>query len=231
MTADTRRDSRKGEVNPYLLLCRASGEGTQDFRLVRDEAGVFAFYEEMCGRDQDKSLDSIVKTFRDPDYWSHEGQAFSLELYCAQFEVWKVLPDEVSLAGSESATLLHAAEAVCWFDWSGNDPDAVACIERLRNALIPRSMVTAPDPICKHPHILRGYARKHDTAWCDDCGKLTWASDGLIPANATEKDDYGDWCRTRVIAWGCKAEADRGAKCARPCGHCPMSITPRDGRD
>jgi hypothetical protein len=28
-----------------------------------------------------------------------------------------------------------AAERVCWFDWSGNDADAVAAIEELRRAL------------------------------------------------------------------------------------------------
>lgn len=28
-----------------------------------------------------------------------------------------------------------AAERVCWFDWSGNDPDAVAAIEQLRRAI------------------------------------------------------------------------------------------------
>ena len=33
--------------------------------------------------------------------------------------------------------LEDAARAVVWFDWSGNDSDAVAAIERLREALKP----------------------------------------------------------------------------------------------
>ncbi len=32
-------------------------------------------------------------------------------------------------------TALEAARAVCWFDWSGNDDDAVAAIERLRQEI------------------------------------------------------------------------------------------------
>ncbi len=30
-------------------VCRASGEGTHNFRLCDDEADVMAFYEETCG--------------------------------------------------------------------------------------------------------------------------------------------------------------------------------------
>lgn len=85
-----------------LYLCRASGEGTQDFRVCADEAAVFAFYEEMAGRDQDDTLDSITKTFADSDYWSCEGRAFSMDLYCAKFEVWKVDPNELVTARPEA---------------------------------------------------------------------------------------------------------------------------------
>lgn len=31
--------------------------------------------------------------------------------------------------------VLAIAEDVCWFDWSGNDPDAVHAIDQLRLAL------------------------------------------------------------------------------------------------
>jgi hypothetical protein len=34
-----------------------------------------------------------------------------------------------------NAALTRAAEAVVWFDWSGNDDDAVRAIEKLRAAL------------------------------------------------------------------------------------------------
>lgn len=33
------------------------------------------------------------------------------------------------------SSLRSAAERVCWFDWSDNDPDAVHAIDRLRLAL------------------------------------------------------------------------------------------------
>lgn len=82
-----------------LFLCRASGEGTQDFRLCKDEAAVFAFYEEMGGRDQDGTLNSITESFADIDqYWTCDGRSFSIDLYMAQFEVWKVSPIELALS-------------------------------------------------------------------------------------------------------------------------------------
>lgn len=87
---------RSGDV----YLCRASGEGSQDFRVCADEAAVFAFYEEMTGRDQDGTLDSITKSFGDSDYWGSEGRAFHLDLYMAKFEVWKVEAREISFTPS-----------------------------------------------------------------------------------------------------------------------------------
>lgn len=38
-------------------------------------------------------------------------------------------------AQQDGAGIREAAKAVCWFDWSGNDSDAVAAIDRLRRAL------------------------------------------------------------------------------------------------
>lgn len=35
----------------------------------------------------------------------------------------------------ENDRLRAAAERVCWFDWSGNDSDAVAAVDALREAL------------------------------------------------------------------------------------------------
>jgi hypothetical protein len=42
---------------------------------------------------------------------------------------------ELSNAQVKIRRLLAAAEMVCWFDWSGNDPDAVAAVETLRQEL------------------------------------------------------------------------------------------------
>ena len=98
----------KGDV----FLCRASGEGTQDFRICADEAAVFAFYKEMCGEDEDGTIDSITKSFADVDrYWNCEGRAFSLDLYMAQFEVWKVDASELALR-SPRAPLFVPNEAM-----------------------------------------------------------------------------------------------------------------------
>jgi len=39
---------------------------------------------------------------------------------------------------AEIERLRAAAERVCWFDWSGNDDDAVAAVEELRRVLEPK---------------------------------------------------------------------------------------------
>lgn len=99
------KQSDKPDTLPagMLFLCRASGEGTQDFRVCKDQEAVFAFYEEMCGKDQDGTIDSIKDTFADSDHWSGDGyNSFSLDLYMAQFEVWKVDAKEVSAPLPES---------------------------------------------------------------------------------------------------------------------------------
>ncbi len=38
----------------------------------------------------------------------------------------------------------EAAREVCWFDWSDNDEDAVATIDKLRDALGPKSPIGEP---------------------------------------------------------------------------------------
>ncbi|MBY3263903.1 hypothetical protein HFO15_19960 [Rhizobium laguerreae] len=40
---------------------------------------------------------------------------------------------------SKLEELRAAAEAVCWFDWSSNDDDAVAAIDRLRTVIVRRA--------------------------------------------------------------------------------------------
>jgi hypothetical protein len=43
--------------------------------------------------------------------------------------------DAFAVAAKALPALVAAAERVCWFDWSGNDPDAVASIDALRATL------------------------------------------------------------------------------------------------
>ena len=80
-----------------LFLCCADGEGTHEFRICRGEEGILKFYEEMCGRDADGTLDSLKRTLADPEEWRNDGTALDIELYCARFFVWKVSTAEVAM--------------------------------------------------------------------------------------------------------------------------------------
>jgi len=112
-------DSEHTDKSESLFLCRASGEGSHNFRVATDEAGVLAFYDEMFGKEEDGTLDLTIKHFRDPDNWSNEGTAYDCELYCARFEVWKVDPQEIAAprpirsGDSESASLANEIEQYC----------------------------------------------------------------------------------------------------------------------
>jgi hypothetical protein len=50
-------------------------------------------------------------------------------------QIDKVLPTCVYVNGLAQTPLRSAAERVCWFDWSDNDPDAAAAIDVLRKTL------------------------------------------------------------------------------------------------
>lgn len=82
------------------------------------------------------------------------------------------------------------------------------------------------EPECKHEHIIRA----NDIAWCDDCGTITWASDGLSKPGWQEADEkrQADWCSKRVVAWGCNAESRGEPRCEQWCqGPCPVNLRPR----
>jgi hypothetical protein len=79
--------------------------------------------------------------------------------------------------------------------------------------------------VCKHSKIIRGDDASYDTAWCDDCGQITWASDGTC--DRPKAHDRRDWCARRLIAWSCKAEAEGRDRCAYWCSYCTASIHPR----
>src|SRR5262245_36069520 len=84
-----------------VFLCRANGEGSHNFRVCNDEAGVLKFYEEMFGKEEDGTLDMTIKHLRDEDNWSNGCTAYSCSLYCATFEVWKVFNSELTLTAVE----------------------------------------------------------------------------------------------------------------------------------
>ena len=111
MTKSSR--SRLEEVE--VFLCRASGEGSHNFRVCTTEEQVFAFYKEMFGEDQGGGIQSQIDHFHDADNWSNGGTAYACPLYCAlycaTFEVWKVDDRELSVTRSESATHNAAPQA------------------------------------------------------------------------------------------------------------------------
>lgn len=79
-----------------LYVCIADGEGTHETRICRGYEGVAAFYEEMCGRDQDDTLDSLKRSWDDKENaWRNSGTMLEIELYCAKFSVYAVSPAEL----------------------------------------------------------------------------------------------------------------------------------------
>lgn len=109
----TARDDKRGEV----LLCCASGEGTHQFKVVADEAGVMAFLEEMCGGEQDGTMTHSLAHYRDEDNWTNGGTAYNVKLYCAEFSVWKVLPGELAFTPSHARQIELDSATV-----AGTDP-------------------------------------------------------------------------------------------------------------
>lgn len=95
-----------------LYVCIADGEGTHETRVVRGYEGVAAFYEEMCGKDADDTLDSLKRTWDDPEEWANGRTKLHLELYCATFTVYGISPAELERSGlAFSATAFTREEA------------------------------------------------------------------------------------------------------------------------
>lgn len=86
-----------------VFVCRASGEGSHNFRVCETAEEVDAFYKEMWGEDQGGGIQSHIDHFRDEDNWSNQCTAYHCDLYCSTFEVWKVDRTEVAAPRSESA--------------------------------------------------------------------------------------------------------------------------------
>lgn len=52
--------------------------------------------------------------------------------------------------GEYARTVAEAAQAVCWFDWSGNDSDACAAVDKLRAALAKNPTTFGERNRCEH---------------------------------------------------------------------------------
>jgi hypothetical protein len=128
LSARSAGEGRKVVAHPEkdadLYLCCADGEGSHEFKVCRGYEGIAAFYEAMTGRDEDGTLDSLKRTFDDPDEWSNDGAALKLELYCARFYIWKVSADELVMpAGTRSASEGRTRCLRCGADWNnGQEP-------------------------------------------------------------------------------------------------------------
>lgn len=57
---------------------------------------------------------------------------FVMSKYASELDL---LRDKCAWLEKERDRVIEAAQPVCWFDWSNNDSDAVAAVERLRTAL------------------------------------------------------------------------------------------------
>ena len=86
-------------------------------------------------------------------------------------------------------------------------------------------------PRCEHKgQINRGYQGGYDLAWCDDCGVITWASDGLISNEEARRSDRHKWCEKRVVAFGCTKEASGEKVCTNWCAqsYCAVSLNEKE---
>lgn len=87
-------------------------------------------------------------------------------------------PNMSKLEAVDAKALREAAERVVWFDWSDNDPDAVAAIERLRATL-------AAQPAPDHAGLIAGWnaCRKSIYAVCEDVDRE--AEDTYLKASSS----------------------------------------------
>lgn len=78
-----------GTPRTEVYLCRASGDGSHDFRVCETIEEVLNFYCEMFGTE---GREDEHKRLIDPDEWGGEGGLWygPLDMYCATWEVWKV---------------------------------------------------------------------------------------------------------------------------------------------
>ena len=84
-------------LTPEIYLCRASGEGSHQFKLCEDETALMAFYAEMFG-EESGTTEGNLKHFRDPDNWGDGGTSYSVDLYNAKWEVWIVQRSDLAIA-------------------------------------------------------------------------------------------------------------------------------------
>lgn len=81
---------------------------------------------------------------------------------------------------------------------------------------------------CLHPTIHAG----SNQAWCETCGVITWASDGLsVGVPGDDAKAHAEWCGKNITAWGCSYESPsdqriEAKRCDHWCGNrlCPTTL-------
>lgn len=81
---------------------------------------------------------------------------------------------------------------------------------------------------CLHPTIHAG----RNQTWCETCGVITWASDGLsVGVPGEDAKAHAEWCSKNIAAWGCCYESTRdkrieAKRCDHWCGNrlCPATL-------
>lgn len=158
------------------------------------------------GRD---AADTIERLERDRDELRERCERLRGELRgYAIGNTW--MPDDVKLA--------HPIKSYCREcdrEWTAGRPEchAEGCLAA------PKDVPNESRCTHKSSKIMWGIDNTYDVAWCDDCGEITWASDGCLTDEELHRSDREKWCESRVLAWGCAREANGANACKWWCGH------------
>lgn len=97
-TAIAALTARGGEPIPEWYLFVAYGEGQVDVRFCFDRSAVRAAYAECFAGSDDvahkEEIDLFIESFDGDENWSCEGRVFSEKLYCAELQIFKMLPQD-----------------------------------------------------------------------------------------------------------------------------------------
>lgn len=118
----------------------------------------------------------------------------------------------------------HTLECTCGAEVNGGTVHTTDCGKR--------AALKANEQPCDHKapqggmSIISGYNRGYSTVWCTRCGRITWCGDGLLSNSEAKRNDYDEWTRKNVAAFGCQSETGGRTACQSYCGslNCAVSL-------
>lgn len=122
-----------------------------------------SYFDMWCVRRKD-----APKVFGDGYHVMSEAEAKSLAAYLNSALVATPPAEPVVEAPQPANSVRGAAERVVSFDWSSNDPDAVAAVDALRAALATKPAVKDDETVVEALEIARGYILRSNNHWKDD---------------------------------------------------------------